>query len=322
MTMEIKFEQKRTTELSNEEFEQIVSLFIIVFDRVITVEALRHSYLSTPLGFSYHSILKDDGKICGFNTFEPSFFKYHGKKVLVASSVTTMVDVKHRGASNFYYIVSKAYPYLKGEGVSLVYAYPNNNSYPVFTKMKLTKDVGEMFTYCLPLRIGGIKTKLKVFNYISLLFCKCWVGVSSLLASRHVVSFPMEKDIETYDKPRYSRNLQEVYKNVKINEAVFHYRIKEHAGIRTAFMIDISSKSSRNFVTAVNYLLRKEGKNIDLVLYPGYLPFKVTGMIKLPMKYAPKRLSLTAKILDDSIFGDDVWNIRNWDTNLSNYDLI
>ena len=254
--MELKFEQKKTTELSKEEFEQIVSLFKVVFKRDITVEALRHSYMSTPLAYSYHSIMKDEDVICGFNTFEPSYFIYHGRKVLVASSVTTMVDVKHRGASNFYHIISKAYPYLKTEGVSLVYAYPNNNSYPVFTKMKLTKDVGEMFTYCLPLRIGGIKPKFKIINFASLFFCRCWVFISNLFISKDVVSFPMEKDVDTYDGPRYSRNLNDVYKKVMINKAVMHYRIKEYEGIRTAFLIDLSKKSSRNFVDAVKYIIR------------------------------------------------------------------
>lgn len=320
--MAIKFEQKKTIELTEEELFQIANLFQTVFERKSSAEALRHSYMSTPLGFSFHSIMKDDGVICGLNSFEPSYFIYNGKKCLFASSVTTMVDLKHRGATNFYYIVSKAYPYLKAEGVSLVYAYPNNNSYHVFTKMKLTKDVGEMFTYCLPLRIGGVRPRFSSFNFISLMASKVWVALCDLIATKNVVSFPVTKDISTYDGPRYAKSLNDVYKSVQINDAVLHYRVKTHEGVRTAFIIDISLKSPKNFVNSVQYLIKNEAKNIDLILYPGYLPFKVTGMFKLPMRFAPKRLSLTAKVLDDSIFGDDIWDINNWDTNLSNYDLI
>jgi hypothetical protein len=320
--MAVKFEQKKTTELSDEEFTQIVALFQTVFERETSVDSLRHSYMSTPLGYSYHSIMKDEGVICGFNSFEPSYFLYHGKKYLFASSVTTMVDVMHRGATNFYYIVSKAYPYLKNEGVSLVYAYPNNNSYPVFTKMKLTKDVGEMFTYFLPLRIGSVKPSLSSLNWFSQFICRGFVWISGVFASDKNVSFPVKKDIETYDGPRYSKNLHNVYRSVDFGNAIFHYRVKVHEGVRTAFFIDINPKSSKSFVKAVKYLIKNEGKGIDMILYPGYLPFSVTGMIKLPMKYAPKRLSLTAKVLDETIFGDDIWDIKNWDTNLSNYDLI
>ena len=320
--MEIKFEIKKTTEVSSDEFNQIVCLFEKVFERKTTVDSLRHSYESTPLGYSYHSIMKDNGVICGLNSFEPSYFIYHGKKCLVASSVTTMVDVKHRGATNFYFIVSKAYPYLKDEGVSLVYAYPNNNSYPVFTKMKLTKDIGEMYTYCLPIRIGGVKPKLSVFNGLSLIACKCWVKICGIFASKQAVSFPMEKDYSTYDGPRYSRSISDVYNNVRINDTILHYRVKTHEGVRTAFIIDILSKSPKNFVDSVKYLIKKEGKNIDMILYPGFLPFSITGLIKLPKKYAPKRLSLTIKVLDDTLFDEDVLDIKNWDTNLSNYDLI
>lgn len=320
--MDIKFELKKTTEITDEEFVQIVSLFENVFERKSSVEVLRHAYMSTPLGLSFHSIMKDDNVVCGLNSFEPSYFNYHGQKCLFASSVTTMVDKQHRGVTNFYQIVSKAYPYLKSNGVQLVYAYPNDNSYFVFTKMKLTKDVGEMNTYCLPLRIGGIKSKLEIFNPLSLLVCKCWVAFSGLFASKIVAFFPVEKDIVTYDPPRYSKNLNDVYKDVQINNAILHYRVKEHEGVRTAFIIDISCKSSKNFVDAVKYIIKTEGKHVDLILYPGYLPFMVTGLIKLPKKLAPKRLSLTAKVLDDSLFGEDIWDIKNWDTNLSNYDLI
>ena len=320
--MEIKFEIKKTTELTDVEFAQIVSLFETVFERPTSVVALRRAYLSTPLGYSYHSIMKDDDVVCGLNSFVPSYFKYHGEKYLFASSVTTMVDKKHRGVTNFYKIVSKAYPYLKDNGVQLVYAYPNDNSYFVFTKMKLTRDVGEMNTYCLPLRVGRIKSKFKVLTPFSLIACRCWVFMMGLFASTKQFSFPIEKDIETYDPPRYSKNINDVYQSVWINDAVMHYRIKEHEGVRTAFIIDVSKKTSKNYVDSVKYLIKNEGKNIDLILYPGLLPFKVTGMIRIPKKFAPKRLSLTVMALEENLFGDDIWKINNWDTNLSNYDLI
>ena len=321
--MGLKFEQKKTTELTDSEFAQIVALYKKVFDRSILIEELRRIYLSTPLGFSYHSLMKDGDTICGINSFEPSYFNYHCEKRLFASSVTTMVDVKYRGATNFYYMVSKAYPYLLKEGVSLVYAYPNKNSYPVFTKMKLTKDIGEMFTYILPLRIGSIKPRLAWLNMISYCLCKCWVGVCGLVASNKCAIFPVEKDIATYDTPRYERSIQDVYKHICIKDDVLmHYRVKEYEGVRTAFLIDLNPKSARNFVDAIKYLLESEGKDIDMILYPGYLPFSITGMIKLPKKYAPKKFSLTVKVLNESLFGDDIWDICNWDTNLSNYDLI
>ena len=71
--MDIKFEVKKTTEITDVEFAQIVSLFETVFERNTSVESLRHAYMSTPLGYSYHSIMKDDDVICGLNSFEPSY---------------------------------------------------------------------------------------------------------------------------------------------------------------------------------------------------------------------------------------------------------
>ena len=99
--------------------------------------------------------------------------------------------------------------------------------------------------------------------------------------------------------------------------------MKEHEGVRTAFIVDVSPKSPRNFVDAVKYLLKHHSKEFDLVLYPGELPFGVTGMIKLPRKVEPKNFNMTANILDKEAVDESViYDIRNWDTNLSNYDLI
>jgi len=76
-------------------------------------------------------------------------------------------------------------------------------------------------------------------------------------------------------------------------------------------------------VNAVRYLLKHHSKEFDLVLYPGELPFRVTGMIRLPRKMEPKNFNMTANILDKQLIDESVvYNIQNWDTNLSNYDLI
>ena len=320
--MELKFELKKTIELTKDELEQIVHLFKTVFEREMDERSLDLAYKSTPLGYSFHSLMKDNGIICGFNSFEPFYYNYHGVKMLFACSVTTMIDKKYRGASNFYYIVSKAYPYLKRHGVSLVYAYPNENSYPVFTKMKLLKDAGDMDTYCLPLKVGAIKPKLSAFNGISWGICKMLISFSKLFTSKKIYRFPIEKELESFNRVRYNKNVENVYKSVTINDSTLYYRVKKHENVKTAFIIDITKKSSRNFVDAVSYLVKTEKDNVELILYPGHLPFKVTGLIKIPRRFTPKRFVLTITLLECGLFEDDIWSIDNWDSNLSNYDLI
>ena len=40
-------------------------------------------------------------------------------------------------------------------GVSFVFGFPNDNSYPVLLKSKLMREIGKMSIHCLPYRIGG-----------------------------------------------------------------------------------------------------------------------------------------------------------------------
>ena len=45
-------------------------------------------------------------------------------------------------------------------------------------------------------------------------------------------------------------------------------------------------------------------------------------MIKVPRKLEPKRFYFLGKVLDESFENESIYNIKNWDVNLSNYDLL
>ena len=58
-----------------------------------------------------------------------------------------------------------------------------------------------------------------------------------------------------------------------------------------------------------------------MILYVGKLDFKVKNLIKVPSKYEPKTVHMSGKILDDSVVDNRVFDIKNWNVNLSNYDV-
>lgn len=179
------------------------------------------------------------------------------------------------------------------------------------------KEVGKMFTYCLPYRIGGLKKDFGWLNWASIAFCRIWLSVASCFASSTLLTYRIEKDLESYNTTRYKRS-DGVYSFGK----GFVYKVMDYEGIRTAFLIDVYEKSAKNFCKAIKYIFKHDGKNFDILIYPGHLRFAHSGMIKIPHKYEPKRFVLTGKLLDKSFEFDGLWDINNWDTNLSNYDLI
>lgn len=313
---------KKSTDLTEEEYNQISSLFENIFEKSRSTNLLHRQYEQNPLGYAWISMLVDGDRIVGINTYVPSYYMYKGEKLIFANSIDSMVEKPYRDFFNFNDMVKGAYKMMAKNGVAFVYGYPNDNAYPVLTKAKLMKDIGKMHTYCLPLHIGGIKPRLRMLDPLSELFCRIFTGISGFYTAASTNQPLIRKHDETYNQTRYKRGDADYCNYTFPNGITIFYKIKEHEGVRTAFLIDLSEKSPRAFNRAVRHIISKHRKEFDLLLYPGWLNFKNTSMVRLPRKIEPKNFNFTGKILDKDKIGKEVWDIRNWDTNLSNYDLI
>lgn len=315
---ELSFKLKKTIELSQEEVSALVEMFKIVMGHDRTEKVFYNQFLNTPFGYSYHVLMYDDGLLIGSHTDIPSYFIVDGVKTLFVTGCDTMIMKKHRDIFNYMDMLAFNRKEMKKIGAAIDYGYPNDLNFTILTKGKLTTVIGHMYTYCLPFRIGGIKHGLRCFNWLSQCFCYCWLSLSSLFASKRVFHFRIEKDLPSFNPCRYKR-----YDGDYSIQEGFVYKIMEYEGVRTAFLIDVFEKSPYNFCKAVKYIFKNDRKNFDILLYPGYLPFSVTGMVRIPHKFEPKHFHMTAKILDNtSIDKELIFDINNWDTNLSNYDLI
>jgi len=113
------------------------------------------------------------------------------------------------------------------------------------------------------------------------------------------------------------------YTIVNKSNSWFAFKIMSFEGKRAAFLIDVKAKSPHNFNKAIRYIVKNHSSDFDILLYVGYLPFGGTGLIKVPRKFEPKHFHFAAKIFNKSVVNkEDVFNICNWDVNLSNTDLI
>lgn len=313
---------KKTSELTDQDKVEIIAVFNEVFDKNRTVQEFDNQFYNNPIGYSYHSLMVENGKIVGCDSFIPSYYMLLSEKRMFANSVDTMVKKKYRDFFNFYEMVNAATDFMKKDGVDFVYGFPNDNSYPIYIKSGLMHDIGKMNTYCLPYRIGGIKPKLKALNFVSKLGSLAYLGISSIFSKEKVFSFPINKESESYNATRYSR-MDIQYENKTYKGVHFMYKIMEFENIRTAFLIDVVEKSAKNFNRAVAYILKTHPLEVDLVLYIGYLPFHI-GLVKMPKKFEPKNFNFTGVILNEKLSSDTdiLFDIHNWDVNLSNYDLI
>lgn len=313
---------KKTFELSDLEKNQINDLFNVVFEKSRTIVELSNQFTNNPFGYSYHALMVDNGLVVGHNSGIPCYYIVNNQKQTFICNVDTMIEKEHRGIENFYDLMNTAYENYAKDGITFVYGFPNDNSYPLLSQLSFMEDIGKMDTYCLPIRIGGIKSNLKWLNWLSIAFCWSWLKMSCLFASGKRASFVIEKEAESYNQTRYKRSDGD-YSIVKEGTLNFVYKIIEYEGIRTAFLIDVIGKSSKQYCKAINYIFSKEYANCDLIIYVGHLPFSNNGMVKVPRKYEPKHFNFTGKLFNSNQFDSkNLYDIENWDVNLSNYDLI
>lgn len=315
---------KKTTELTDGEKQDLLDCFVEVFKRKRTMVEMQNQYLNTPMGYSVHALCYDEGKLIAAHNAFPVYYWIGDEKIKAYFGGDTMVKKGYRDGFVFLDVVRGLGKYMDKEGYVFSFGFPNDNSYPVFKKVKLAKDIGRLDTYILPYRIGGIKKNLKWLNPLSKLFCRLWVKFSGIGLKKDIYAPLIRKDDHTYNPSRYKR-LDGDYCHVKQAVIEFYYKIREHEGVRTAFIIDVVGKSEWSFHQAVQLLIKTECKSFDLLMYVGHLPdsIKKTGLIKIPRKYEPKHFYMTGVLTDkNAVDAGDFYNISNWDVNLSNYDII
>lgn len=317
----ITFEVKKTSELTVDEKAQIISIFNEIFEKNRDEKEFDSIYFNNVKGDGIHSLVKADGVVVGHDAGIPCFYRINGKQVPAMCNIDTMIHPSYRGIENYYDLMKAAFDKYREEGYEFVYGFPNDNAFPLITGIKIMKFIGNLDTYCLPFRIGGIKKQLGFLNWASVLFCHCWLSVSCLFASKKEATFLIEKDAATYNETRYKR-MGGNYSKVNLPNLDFVYKVEDYEGIRAAFLIDVTQKSAKNFCRAAKYIWKHEKKNCDIVLYVGVLPFGCTGFVKIPRKFEPKKFNFTATLNSKILDKKEFYDIKNWDMNLSNYDLI
>ena len=315
------FEVKKTSELTAEEKSQIISLFNEIFRRKRDEKEFNDIYYNNIKGDSIHSLMKVDGVIVGHDAGIPCYYAIRGSKVLAMCNIDTMIHPMYRGIENYHDLMKAAFDEYKENGYDIVYGFPNIHAFPLVTGLRIMRLVGNLDTFCLPFRIGGIKKRMGIFNWASLFFCYCWLFFSKLIASGKVYRFLIEKDEESFNETRYLRNGGN-YSVIHLQNLDFVYKVEDYDGVRAAFIIDVTQKSARNFCKAASYIWKRERKNCDMIVYVGVLPFRHSGLIKVPHRFEPKKFYFTAVLYSDILQMKDFYNLGNWDMNLSNYDLI
>lgn len=317
----IHIENKKTTELSTSDLEQILKGFNDIFSLERPFEVMMNQYVQNPFGYSWHNVVYDEDKVIGHICAVPSYYWCNGRKIVVMDDVDAFILKDYRDGEIFLNQLQSYFGHLKKIGAKLMIGFPDAKVMKLYSKTKVYIKIGEMQTYILPYRIGGVMSSLKYFNFLSKSFAWTFVYLTGLFASKKVASFKIEKDVESYNATRYKR-MDGDYQSVRNGDLEFFYKVMLFKGVRAAFLIDVTGKSARHFNRAVKYILKHDRKNLDVIIYVGNLYFNNSGLIRVPPKLAPKQFNFILKVFDDSYNNEMVRDIRSWDVNLASYDVI
>lgn len=320
------FECKKTTELSEVEIRDFCESFGRTFEgHVKSVESFKNEYLHSAFGYSYHSLLKnDEGRIVGGYSAIPMFYQVGGKDMLFACAADMMIEKEYRNEfKNIFTIIKQMDKFLKDNGVVCFYGFPNDTSYKINLSIIRMKDVASLYTYILPLKVGDAKPALKWLNPLSMLLSKVLLLVSRLDNSRKKYKSYIDKKRPQFDEFRYQWFNPQDYHIHQGKEFKCVWKMSEFEGTKACFLVDIYPFSKKNFNKAVRIMVDEMEEETGLFIYVGYLPSTPLSMIRVPSKIQPKNFHFVAKIIDkEKLSEDEIRNIRNWDVNLSSYDLL
>lgn len=317
---------KKTTELTETEKTQICDCFGKVFDKHSkSLVDFNNQFLNTCLGYSLHTMLKnEEGEVVGLYAVIPFDYIYKGEKRLFCIGVDFMIRKDYRNDfKNVLGICRESMKYAKENGISCIFAFPNDLSHQLNTRILRMKDVGKLYTYILPYRVGDAKPGLKALNVCSMVLSWLMLGISRLDGRSRVSESLIHRDRKTFDQIRYKWFNPEDYRFYKDERMSCSWKTADFEGIKAVFLMDVYPMNSRNFNKAVQQMFAQERKKVGLFLYVGNLPFMPSSMIKIPLKHAPKNFNFVAQVLDKTVVDTmDIFDMNNWEVNLSSYDLL
>mgnify|MGYP001212314137 CR=1 FL=1 len=320
---EVNMVVKKTTELTEEEIYQINDLFNKTFQKVEknfrNKKDFEKKYLHNFLNFSFHGLMKNANEIVGCYNIIPYEFIVFSEKKLFGQSVDTTIHPNYRGnIFNLKKLANIVYDEVQKHNIFFVYGLPNEKFYLVKKKVLGWKDIGKLEYYIYPNKIKRFFGKFSVFLIFFHILTKVFLKFK--LSFNYEYKFQISKiDSESFHLGRYSDD-HKIISNKKY-KCIYKETInKNYNNAKIVYIIDVLPLSKKNIETSVFQLL-KLIRDVDLIIYVGNLKKIPNNLIKIPKIFFKNRqVNVSGKILDNKKIKETIFNISNWNINLSNFD--
>ncbi len=316
----LSFAVKKTNELTEEEIDQLIKLHKLTMKQDRTKKMFEEKYLFNFLGFSFHALMIYKNKIVGCNTVIPQEFNFFDKKYIFGQWCETLIDENFRGGfSNFKKLGTIFEEVLLKNNIYFIYGLPNKALYVVSKRLLGMKDITRLNYYVYPKKLNKFLRKYFPLNILLNFLLKLILSFN--FRNKTDYNFQIQKIAnKDFDRSRFKD--KNIYKVLKKNNYKLTYKIDistNHNNAKIIWIMDVFPLTVSNLKNSVNDL-KKEGKDIDLIIYIGKLKSLPHNLLKIPDKFIKENNIVSGKILDESKINSSVFNYENWNLNSSNFD--
>jgi len=323
---EVSFIVKKTTELEVDEISQINKLYNQIFKKNITKARNHESFIakfkSNEKQYSFHGLMKKKNKIIGSYPVIPKKFKYFEKELFFGLVVDTLIEKKYRGnLDNMINLNNAVYEKLKKENIPFIYGIANKNYYPIVKKILNFKDVSYLSYYFKPLNLKKKNFAMTIINICLFFFNLIKNIFNFFLSSKNI-----EKNI--FQSTLYiDNNLFKEFHDLKIvdlKKFKYTYKIKKEVKfnekMNNLYIFDIFPMSSKNISETVKDIT-KNHKNLDFLFLIKNGKEKSLNLFTFPNFFLKNKIIVSGKILDSSLIKNNIFESKNWNLSLSNFDI-
>jgi len=320
---EVTMVVKKTTELSEEEIYQINDLFNKTFQKgqkyLRDKKDFEKKYLYNFFNFSFHGLMKSGNEIVGCYNIIPYEFTVFSEKKLFGHSVDTAIHPNYRGnIFNLKRLANVVYEEIKKHNIFFVYGLPNEKFYLVKQKVLGWRDIGKLEYYIYPNKVKRFFGKFSIFVIFFHILLKIFLKFKPSFNFEY--KFPVSKIYnENFHLGRYSRD-HKIFSNEKYKCIYKEVINRNYNNAKIVYILDVLPLNKKNIEGSVFQLLESI-RDVDLIIYVGNLKKVPNNLFKIPnLFFKNRQIYVSGKILDSKKIKENIFDISNWNINLSNFD--
>ena len=314
-----------THDLSQSDKSEMRLLFESVFEKSCPPDIFDRKYAQSCLGYSWHALLRREGRIVGAYSAIPVRYRYYGNDAMFAIGVDLMVAKHFRGQlRSIKEMIEGLHSSLAAAGVAFLFGCAREEMRPFHEKISNWRLIGKISYHIAPLgasQLGLAAVPAKVL-------LRGWNRIRQ--ATKMARPTPAVEKICDSGFLKYRYNIFPVdYRVVRGTMDVTGWYLTEPYypiegvpdGVRFGILIDVTPFSRRAFDEVIGLIASREPE-LDYLAYQGFLPFQPVNTICVPERFERKAWYAMGRILRPDFVDDRIFDIRCWNLNLSNGDLV